>query len=46
MAADRPGAQQPDGSADAERIYTCSRVGMRANFPGRRLPLPGWLRRY
>ena len=45
MAIDRPGAQQPDGGADAVRSHTCSRVGMRANPPGLRLSLPGWFRR-
>lgn len=45
MATDRPGAQQPDNGADAVRTYSCSRVGMHANPPGRRLSLPGWFRR-
>lgn len=45
MATDRPGGQQPDNGADAVRTYSCSRVGMHANPPGRRLSLPGWFRR-
>ena len=43
---DRPGAPSPDRRDDgAVRAHSCSRVGMRANPPGIRLPFGGWLRR-
>lgn len=43
---DRDGAPSPDRRDDgAVRAYSCSRVGMRANPPGIRLPFGGWLRR-
>lgn len=46
MATDRPGDQSPDRrDDDALWVFTCSRVGMRANPPGSRLSLGGWLRR-
>lgn len=46
MATDRYGMEPPDRRDEAAvRVYTCSRIGLRANPPAPRLSLGGWLRR-
>lgn len=48
MATDWPGPAQPDRRDDGGQpmwVHSCSRVGMRANPPGRSLWPGGWLRR-
>lgn len=47
MATDRDGIEPPERRDDGTevRVFTCSRVGLRANPPGRGLSLAGWRRR-
>jgi len=49
MTTDRWGltSQPPERRDDADfpvRVHSCSRIGLQANPPGRRLTIGGWLR--
>jgi hypothetical protein len=49
MTTDRWGttSQPPERRDDADlpvRVHSCSRLGLQANPPGRRLPIGSWLR--